>query len=55
MINYFLLKSIIFKLKLPVTYAYKKTAVPFNGMQERYDCGHLRSQNKMGMEKCIRK
>ena len=37
--------------ELDNTYAYKKTPVPFNGMQALYDCQYLGGQNKAAMEK----
>ncbi|WP_299685681.1 FMN-binding glutamate synthase family protein [uncultured Dokdonia sp.] len=37
--------------ELDKTYCYKKTPVPFNGMQELYDCKYLGGKNKAEMEK----
>ena len=37
--------------ELDKTYCYEKTPVPFNGMQELYDCQHLGGKNKAEMEK----
>jgi len=36
--------------ELDKAYCYQKTEVPFNGMQELYDCQHLGGQNKRKME-----